>query len=84
MLKRAFLDTRRIFFLTCGNEKRVEEKVGEEYEYCWAMTQAGGAVILRAQSIRNVTIAKAGECLYHILGCDNLQSSVLKMEEISS
>jgi len=42
ILKTAFLDARRIFLLTYGSEKRVEEKVEEEYEYCWAMTQAEG------------------------------------------
>jgi len=40
ILKTAFLEARRIFLLTYGSEKRVEEKVDEEYEYCWAITHA--------------------------------------------
>jgi len=68
----------------CGSEKRVEEKVEEEYEYCWAMTQAAGRSLCGPVYPECNYCVSRGECLYHFLGCDNVQSSVLQMEAISS
>jgi len=68
--------------LTCGSEKRVEEKVEKEYEYCRAMTQAEGRSLCGPVYPEYIYCVSRG--VSTIFWDVAVQSSVLQMEAVSS